>query len=721
MTSEASPPITVLSSLAQNNLTTPHILVVDNQIHALKDLIFLLGDYDIRLFKAQDGKTALHTLRTETIDLLLLEISLPDMSGLDVMDFIKKQGYDTHTIVLSESTDINAPIEALKRGAFSYLRKPSSTEELLSSIKNVLDARALESRHQQMAWQLECSEKMYRNLVDNAPDIIFTISHDGTITYINQRVTTILGYPPSELIGKPYSTLISNDDLNRAQALFSSKYKSTRHIELSLKSEAEKESYPFSLTIMNMTFNPANPDSMEKTGSAYIIARDLSEKKRAAEIISYHKNYDLLTGLPNRTLLTQQIDTELQRLREANGGMTILFVDLDRFKLINDTMGHLSGDLLLQQAGMRLKELVRTGDIVSRLGSDEFLIALPGLKDAGRIQTIATQCLDTIQQPFSLDNEENVQITASIGIATYPEHGLSAVELIANADIAMYQVKIKSKNDFCFYEDSMIRSSHAKISLEQEMRRALDRNQLEMYYQPQVDIATGEIIGAEALMRWNHPERGLLSAGEFLPYAEEIGLIAPYTDWMLGSVCRDILAARVAGCKLVPVSVNMSPQYLDREDCIDKMKDVFSHYRIQDGMIGVEITENISIRNPHQAIELLGRLNHLGVDIAIDDFGIGYSSLAYLRKFPIQTIKIDRSFVSEIHHDMSEFPVILAIISIAKGLGMKLIAEGVETEIQAAYLKNWGCHIMQGHLYHRPMPIQNIISILAGESVQQSG
>lgn len=246
MTSEANPPTASFSSLAQKNLTTPHILIVDNRGHALEDLIFLLSDYDIRLFKAMDGKTALHILRTEKIDLLLLEINLPDIRGLEVMDFIKKQGYDTHTIVLSESTDINAPIEALKRGAFSYLRKPTSTEELISQIKNVLDARALESRHQQMAWQLECSEKLHRYLVDNAPDIIFTVSHDdGTITYINQRVTAILGYSPDELIGKPYSVLISNDDLNRIQVLFSSKYKSPCHIELSPEIQSGKRKPSF--------------------------------------------------------------------------------------------------------------------------------------------------------------------------------------------------------------------------------------------------------------------------------------------------------------------------------------------------------------------------------------------------------------------------------------------------------------------------------------------
>ncbi len=712
MTSEATPTTTAFPPLAKNSLITPLVLVADSDPCSQDDIAFLLGDYDLRLFRAESGKTACHILGTEKIDLLILDTRLADMGGMAIMDFIRENGYDIHTIVLSASTDMATPIDALKRGAFRYLRKPFSTEELLSAIKKALDTRALEENKRQMTWLLERSEKMYRNLVDNVPDIIFMLDEDGTITYINQRVTTLLGYPADDLIGQPCSILIDSHDWERLQTLISNKDKSISHIELLLKSGAEKEGYPFELTIMNVGGDPADLDAIPENGSIYIIARDLSEKKRTAEIISYHENYDLLTGLPNRALLTRQIDAELDRLRESGDGMALLFIDLDRFKLINETKGHLGGDLLLQQTGIRLKELLKNGDIVSRLGSDEFLIALPGLKEIARIQEIAMQCLDVIHRPFALSDEDNVRITASIGIAIYPEHGLSAANLIANADIAMYQVKKKSKNGYCFYDDSMIRSSHAKISLEQEMRRALERNQLEMYYQPQVNIETGKIIGAEALMRWNHPKRGLLSAGEFLPYAEEIGLIVPYTDWVLGAVCRDMLAARLAGCTLVPACINLDPQYLDRDDCVEKIMEVLSHYHIPENLIGMEITENISIRNPIHAIERLSQLRDLGMDIAIDDFGVGYSSLSYLRKFPIQTLKIDRSFVSEIQHDDSEFPVILAIISIAQGLGLRLIAEGIETQMQADYLKNAGCHIMQGYFYYRPMPIQQLISLL---------
>lgn len=718
MTTAENTPSASPSFLTQNHPLTPHLLIVDSHVDILDELILLLSTYQIRLFTASNGQKALHILREEKIDVLILEIDLPDMNGLEVMDFIKKHHYDTHTIILSENTSIEAPIEALKRHAFNYLKKPYATEELLCSLKKVLDTRVLQAQQQHKDWQLACSEKLHRGLVDNAPDIIFTLNKEGFITYVNERINPILGYLPQDMIGRHYSYLINNDDLERAEPFFNNKYQSTRHTELLLKSGAEKESYPFSLTIMNLTFDPGCQDTTTKKGGMYVIAQDLSEKKRVAQIISYHKSYDLLTGLPNRNLLIQQLNTELLRQKENKGGMTILFIDLNDFKLINDTIGHLNGDLLLQQVGIRLKELVRTGDIVSRLRSDEFLIALPGLKERKRAQEIAMCCLESMQKPFMINNDEHVQITASIGIAISPENGLSATELIAHAGMAVDHIRSNGKNDFCFYDDHLICNPHTKISLEQEMRRALERNQLEIYYQPQVDTQHAQIIGAEAFMRWNHPERGLLSAGEFLPYAEEIGLTIPYTDWMLGSVCRDIRAAKLAGCHPTPISVNLSPQYLEQEDCIEKMKKIFSYYRIKEGEITADITENMGSHHLHHAIRQLERLNGLGVQIAIDDFGTGYSSLAYLRKFPIKTIKINRSFISEIPNDNSGFPVILAIISLAQGLKMNLIAAGVETETQAACLQNWGCHVMQGHLYYSPMPIHQMISLMIKQPIE---
>ena len=266
-----------------------------------------------------------------------------------------------------------------------------------------------------------------------------------------------------------------------------------------------------------------------------------------------------------------------------------------------------------------------------------------------------------------------------------------------------------------FYENAMRDASQEKITLEFSLLMALERNELEMYYQPQVDVETGKIIGAEALMRWNHPERGLLSAGLFIPSAEENGLILPISDWMLGAVCNDILTCRSHELDSAHIAINVSPQYLDRGDCTEKIRSALLQYAIEPTMVKVEITENIGISNTQYALEQLNQLSALGVGVAIDDFGTGYSSLSYLHRFPVHTIKIDQAFVQEIHSEDGHYPVILSIISIARGLGLNIVAEGVETEIQANYLRSTGCHVMQGYYFHRPMPLAQFIALLKAQ------
>ena len=282
-----------------------------------------------------------------------------------------------------------------------------------------------------------------------------------------------------------------------------------------------------------------------------------------------------------------------------------------------------------------------------------------------------------------LDGYE-IHISASIGIALYPDDGESGKDLIRHADIAMYQVKAQGKDGLGFYDNSMKDLSHATIELEKQLRKALENNELEMYYQPQVEVASGKIVGAEALMRWNHPERGLISAGEFLPMAEECGLMLSLSDWMLGAVCRDLIFVQNAECPPIRIDINVSPQSLDHGDFFQKLQETLLHYGIQTESLGIEITENICIRNPQYAIEQLQKLSQLGINVAIDDFGTGYSSLAYLHRFPVNTIKIDQMFVREIQSEEGHFPVALAIISIARGLGLDLIAEGVEPRCRRA-------------------------------------
>jgi diguanylate cyclase (GGDEF)-like protein len=431
-------------------------------------------------------------------------------------------------------------------------------------------------------------------------------------------------------------------------------------------------------------------------------------------MISYQAYHDILTDLPNRILFKDRLGLAVIQAKRKLTELAVMFIDLDRFKLVNDTLGHVKGDELLQQAARRLKECLRKGDTLARHSGDEFTIVLPELRDRADAKAIADKFQEVLQAPFDLDGHV-VHISASIGIAVYPSDGDSIEELLRHADIAMYQVKAQGKNGHSFYHASMQDMSHQKIALEQSLRKALENNELEMYYQPQVDMASGRIIGAEGLMRWNHPTRGLLSAGEFLPFAEENGLMLPISDWMIGALCRDVLLWNANGADNIRLSLNLSPQYLDRGDFFEKMRNALARYQISPSQIEVEITENICIRNPQYAIEQLNKLCQLGVSVAIDDFGTGYSSLSYLHRFPIHTIKIDQSFVKEIHDEHGHYPVILAIISIARGLGLHLVAEGVETEVQARYLAANGCATMQGYLYYRPLALTTFMELLAAQ------
>ncbi|SEO38558.1 response regulator receiver modulated diguanylate cyclase/phosphodiesterase with PAS/PAC sensor(s) [Duganella sp. CF517] len=703
----------------------PRILLVDDEPRLLSSLYELLRDRDYHLVTATCGSEALAQLTKLKFDLILLDLRLPDMSGHEIMDFINAKGIDGDVIVMSGEVGIDAAIGALKRGAYDYLRKPYSREELLKTVENALQKRRLAVDNERIASKLENSEKMYRYLVDSSPDIIYTLNHEGKFTFINDRVQQLLGFTREELIGKHYSMLVHDEDQERARYAFNERRvdeRASRNVELRLKCNTGAGiERTFNNTLMTISLNAIGmhvPDQGVKRHEffgTYGVARDITDRKRAEEVISYQAYHDILTDLPNRMLFKDRLGLAVIQAKRKLTELAVMFIDLDRFKLVNDTLGHVKGDELLQQVSQRLKTCLRRGDTLARQGGDEFTIVLPELRDRQDAKSIADKFLESLHEPFDLDGHQ-VHISASIGIAIYPNDGETIDELLRHADIAMYQVKALGKNGHSFYHDSMLDVSHQKIALEQSLRKALELNELEMYYQPQLDVATGRIIGAEGLMRWNHPQRGLLSAGEFLPFAEENGLMLPISDWMLGALCRDLLQWNAAGGEAIRLSLNLSPQYLDRGDFFEKMRGALTRYGISPAQIEVEITENICIRNPQYAIEQLNKLCQLGVSVAIDDFGTGYSSLSYLHRFPIHTIKIDQSFVKEIHDENGHYPVILAIISIARGLGLHLVAEGVETDVQARYLQANGCTTMQGYFYHRPISLLSFIDVLQDQN-----
>ena len=704
--------------LKQSSL--PRLLLVDDEPRLLSSLYALLDTGEHQLFTATTGNEAVEQLKQNHFQLVLLDLNLPDMHGHAVMDFINQHTIDANVIVLSGDRSIDAAIGALQRGAYGYLRKPFPPEELLKTVSNALQKRKLEAENRDIRWRLECSEKLYRNLVDSSPDIIYTINTEGRFTFINERAEQLLGYTPDQIVGRHYSELVHEDDLERAHYVFNERRigsRASRNIELRLKHHNLTErNLEFDSSVMSISFNSVGMyseevDSKRQFFGTYGVARDITESKRAEQLIAYQAYHDILTDLPNRALFRDRLNLSLIQAKRNKTELAVMFVDLDRFKLVNDTLGHIKGDELLKNVAARLRERLREGDTLARLGGDEFTLLLPDLRSQKDAARIAEQIVQSLSEPFVL-GDNMVHVTASVGIALCPMDGESADDLICHADIAMYKVKAQGKNAYLFYDSSMQDSTYQKIAMEQSLRAALDNGELEMYYQPQINFSTGQVVGAESLIRWNHPERGLLNASDFIPCAEESGLIIQISDWMLEPLCRDLNEWNAICHQPLRLSLNLSPHYLDRGDFTGKLRDALERHGIAASQIEIEITENLFIRNQQFASEQLGRLCQLGVSVAIDDFGTGYSSLAYLHRFPVHTIKIDQSFVREVKSVDGHYPVIMAIISIARGLGLNVIAEGVENVVQATYLGQAGCSTLQGFLYHRALPQKRFIELL---------
>ena len=707
----------------------PRVLLVDDEPRMLDSLQALLTGKGYDLTRAGGGQEAIEQLVKAQFDLVILDLHMPHVTGHDVMNFMNANNRRSNVIVTSGASEIDAAIGAIRSGAYGYLRKPYSSAELFKTVDNAIQQCKLQSENQSIAMRLERSERMYRSLVDSSPDIIYTLDADGHFMFINSRVYPLLGYHRSELIGKHYSVLVHEGDMERANYVLNEgrmEFVRSRGVELRLKSKRDEyQARIFSIELVLTDLgNVVGEDTagkepeQRKLMGTYCVARDITERKRADEQIAYQAYHDILTDLPNRALFNDRLGLALLQARRNQSLLAVLFIDLDRFKIVNDTFGHGVGDVLLQHVALRLKGCLRRCDTLSRIGGDEFTAILPELSTKQDAALIGEKFVTCLREPFTLAGQ-TVHVSASIGVTLYPGDGKSIEELLRNADVAMYHMKSTGKNGYAFFEAEMLDLTIQKIALEHDLHLALERNELEMFYQPQIDISTKKIIGAEALMRWNHPQRGFLSAGDFLPFAEESGLILPISNWMLEAICSDLLEWGACKGEELRLSINISPQYLDRGDFFEKLKSALMRHKISPSQIEVEVTENICIRNPQVAIEQLEKLCQLGVSVAIDDFGTGYSSLSYLHRFPIHTIKIDRSFVMEIQDPDAQFPVVLAIVAIAKGLGLNLVAEGVETLVQSRYLENAGCKIIQGYLYHRPMSQGDLIELLQLQSPVQ--
>lgn len=699
-----------------------HILIVDDEPRICSSLRLLLEGPERDIIECGTGSEALAILTSREIDLVLLDINLPDISGLEVMEWIALNNIPASVIMVSADGHIDSAIRALRSGAVEFVRKPHELEEIQHKVENALHRRRLEQGHVLLAARLEQSERLHRFMVESSPDLIYTLDEEGRFIFINGRVESMLGYSRDELIGSYYTVIVHEEDLDQAVYAFTERRnddRATSNIEVRLRCKNDRYRHfesrhvvaMLSATGMHENGHTGQEELAKRFMGTYGVARDVTERKLAEDTINFQALHDHLTQLPNRRLFKDRLELSMAQSNRYGGVVGVMFIDLDRFKLVNDTHGHAEGDELLKNVAQRLSGCVRASDTLARQGGDEFTILLPDLFQAEGAAVIAEKILEELKLPFTVAGQD-FRATASIGISVYPRDGENADLLLKNADIAMYKVKANGKNGYMFFTTEMNSCYHERISLENELRQAIQNSEFELHYQPQVSMNSSRIVGMEALIRWRHPMHGLLNPSGFIDMAEEIGLISAITDWVLDEACRQLSLWRAQGLNDLRIAVNVSPQEFNNDDVVERIVSSLTRYQLPGHVLDVEITENLLLHDVTGVINKVRHLRERGIRISIDDFGTRYSSLNYLRKFPFDTIKIDKSFVRDLveHHGSS--PIIHAVIGIARGFGMHLLAEGIETAYQMNALQELGCEEMQGYFFSKPLPSAEVERLL---------
>jgi len=704
------------------------ILLVDDKQELLTSLYRLVTAYGYEADQALGGQAAMQALGEKTYDVVLLDLIMPEISGHDILDFAEAEKLSSKIIVVSGDSSFSGVKHALACGAFDFIKKPYEGAELIATMETALRQVELESQHREMEDQLHESEELHRFIVNSSPDLVYMLDRNGCFTFLNDRIESMLGYKRDELIGRHFSELIESDDLEKTSNLFNERRtgeRAVRNIEIRMRSQIPDKREGLSrvqIIWAELTAMGIYADRQERTRNNFLgtygTARDISERKEAEELINFQAYHDLLTDLPNRALLKDRLGLAITHARRNKRKLATMFLDLDRFKLVNDTLGHNMGDRLLKAVANRLQSCLRGGDTLSRFGGDEFTLLLPEVRTRDDVVVIAEKILNRLSEPFVIDGHE-LFVGASIGIAMYPEAGETGEVLVQNADIAMYHVKSRGKNSYQFFSEEMNHQFSTRLSLERELRNALTQGEFEVYYQPQVSLTDASIKGVEALVRWRHGVRGMIDPEDFLPLAEETGLILQIDEYVQKQAFHDVAAWRNAGLGDILLSVNLTAMQIEEENFVERFTEALETSGLAAEYVKLEITENTLMQDMEKIIPKLKQVQGLGVRIAIDDFGTGYSSLAYLQQFPINTLKIDRSFVSDIRADETGASIVDAIVSMARGLKLDLVAEGVENPTQLRYLKEQGCEEVQGYIFSPAVPASELAELLKDNGFEQ--
>jgi diguanylate cyclase (GGDEF)-like protein/PAS domain S-box-containing protein len=658
------------------------ILIIDDE-PGIRSLLsdFLSKSYQcVEVGSAED---ALELLRMEKFNLVLSDIQMGGLSGLEMVPRLLALAPETVVIMISGALTIESAIEALRAGAFDYVTKPFNFKQVGAAVRRALDHQALREANRQ-------SEERVRQIVQHATDIIYRTDANGHFTLVNPIAASLMERPSEELIGLHYLELVRPDYRTESEKFYG--------LQFTKKVRDTYFEFPALTNNGAEVWLGQNVQLLiegERVVGFQAVARDITRQRF----------YDTATGLPNRALFEDQLTQTLTSAQRGEQTQAVMILSPDRFKRFVDTLGHAIADRLLRGVAERLARCTGEGDMLARCGDDEFSFLLAQVRRAEEVIQIAQQVREALKQPFRL-GAHDLYVTASIGIALSPQDGLDAPVLMQNAGAALFRAKEQGGSNCQFYDAEMNDKALKRLSLESGLRRALEREEFIIHYQPQMDIDTGRLTGMEALVRWQHPEMGLVSPAEFIPLAEDTGLIVPLDEWVLRAACAQNKAWQEAGLPPLRVSSNLSARLFQRTDLPALISRVLEETRLDPDYLDLELTESSVMSNADAAIETLRALRELGVHISIDDFGTGYSSLNYLKRFPADYLKIDRSFIRDATVEQHDAAIVRAIITLAHSLNLKVIAEGVETEEQLSFLRDLQCDEMQGYLLSKPLPAE---------------
>ena len=664
---------------------------------------------------------ALEWLETETTDLLVVDYRMPEMNGAEFISKIRSRTVGAHipAIIITARQDRECRITALDAGATDFLQTPVSHIEFRDRALLLLGQHY---RQQELKQSLESnragsdgadgddksSKSMLEQIIDTTPILINATDRNGKFLFLNSYQAALFGREPEQLVGRSISEIMEPDLVEREAH--------RNNVILETGNSIPNFEEKFVSEGIELIFQCNKSPLLNKDNQTIGILTtglDITARKFAEEHRTHLALHDMLTGLPNRTLLAQKMRTAIDESNASGKAAALLLLDLDRFKVINDTRGHQTGDVLLRQVAERLISALDSNGFAARIGGDEFAIVLQNLDNNSSAADICTKLLAKIGEPYTIGGVEQT-IGASIGVARIPEDGTSPDELLRLADLAMYEAKASGRNCFCFFSPQMNHIAQMNAGIETDLRDALNSDQLFLEYQPIVDTASGNYAGLEALLRWNHPVRGRLSPADFIKVANDSGLIGRIGTWVVEAVCKQIALFADEGIELPHVAVNVSPKQFQYSAMCSEMLDLVAKYAIPRGKLAIEITEELLIDNSQKVHEQLAMLRAGGIQISIDDFGTGYSSLQYLRDLPATRLKIDQTFISRIETSATDRAIISTIAHLAHALNMRVVAEGVETEAQFTLLRASGCDEVQGYLMGRPLSVHDLHNLFKG-------